>query len=241
MEDKTRVVAFDVDGTLLKGLHYSWSILWQAIGGESEQAKKVRKQFMQGKISYPDWCEADCQELKKGGLTQEKVKLAIRQSGTTLTKNLRNGIAKLKQYGFKVVIISGGADCVLQSFLPDLFDLFDEVWMNRFIFNEKTGILDTIIPTPYDWDDSKLGVKGKRVGFETVCEKYGANAKDSVFVGDDENDFSAMQSAGMKIYYNTDRLNAKEKAVGLPERVMIIDKDDLSAVVEEICVWSKKI
>ncbi|MBQ8685333.1 MAG: HAD-IB family phosphatase [Clostridia bacterium] len=241
-----RVVAFDVDGTLLKGFRYSWTILWQAIGGTSAAALRLKEDFVAGKISYPQWCKADCDELKAGGLTIEKMREALKNSGARLTKNLREAVLKLKENGCKVVIISGGADCILYEMLPDAKELFDKIYINRFVFDEYTGRLKDIIPTKYDWDMYAMGVEGKQAGFEKLCNRFHAKLKNSVFVGDDQNDFDAMAKAGMKIFYHTYSAEDPQRSFGdeeanpwrkMPSGVIIEQCDDLMVVADRILRW----
>ena len=243
-ENPLRVVAFDFDGTLIKGLRYSWTTLWKAIGGTGKEATRLKEAFELGHITYDDWLEADCKELKDGGLTLEMVQKAVAESGCTLTKNLVPAIKKLREHNCKIAVISGSVDSVLYSLIPNADELFDVIYINRFVYNKKTGVLDHIIPTKYDWDKYGSGVEGKQAALEKLCERYGAKLKDSVFVGDDYNDFAAMEIAGMKIYYYS--YSEKDPARGVGKRTnirkfpcdaIIEQKDDLMRVANRIIAW----
>ena len=235
---KRRLVAFDVDGTLIKGIRHSWTVLWQAIGKGEKEATQHKKAFEEGKLSYEAWCKSDLEALRAGGLTMEKVKIAAENAGCTLTNRLREAVDLLHKNNCKVAIISGGADCLLYALLPDADKIFDAIFINRCVFGAD-GVIAEIIPTKYDWDKDCLGVQGKEGGFELLCERYGAAKEDSVFVGDDRNDYKAMAMAGMKILYESGdgatRGFSSERPS--PADAIRINKDDLYYVAERIVRW----
>lgn len=197
------VVAFDLDGTLIRGVRHSWQFLWKSIGRNPSEAHKNIKDFLNGKIDYKQWVQQDFETFRNSGITLEKLNKTIAQSSSSLTNNLKEALQKLKYSGYVIAIISGGVDSVLKFFLPNPKELFDEIFINKLVWN-KNGQLVSIIPTPYDWDDSKLGVLGKCGGLKKICEKYDVPLSDSVFVGDDDNDKGVMKIAGRGIYYNSD-------------------------------------
>ena len=239
-----RLVAFDLDGTLIKGFRYSWTIVFKAIGSTGKEAVKFKEAFELGNISYQDWCKSDCEILSKGGLTFEKVQDAVKNSGASLTKNLVEAIEKLKSNGCRVAIISGGADSVLYALLPNARELFDEIFINELVYNKDTGILEKIKPTLYDWDRYGNGVEGKQAGFRLLCERYNVKPEESVFVGDDFNDVGAMETAGMKIFYYSYSQHDPTRGLGRRPEIRSIPSDaihepgnDLMRVANRILKW----
>ena len=233
-----KLVVFDLDGTLIKGIKYSWVLLYQSVGLSPELCKTGMKQFVNGEISYPEWCQRDLQELQRGGLTLNIAQNATKKN-CSLTKNFDSAINKLKQNGCAIGIISGGADIVLNSLIPNARELFDDnIFINKLIF-DSDGKLINIDPTPYDWDDKgKIrGVQGKSAGLLKLCDKYKIPHEHSIFVGDDDNDFEAMKLAGKKIFYHSHDPNDKIPGTGsrqLPEGLIIIVNDDLMEVANSI-------
>ena len=112
------------------------------------------------------------------------------------------------------------------------------IFINKLIFGSDGKLID-IRPTSYDWDDDgKIrGVQGKNTGLRELCVKYGVPLEDSVFVGDDDNDFKAMRIAGTKILYHSCDPNDKILGDGcreLPTGVKVIMENDLMKVVDLI-------
>lgn len=233
-----KLVVFDLDGTLIKGIKYSWTLLYQVANVPTEKCKIKKKEFENGEISYPEWVEFDCQELQAGGLTKEIAQTATKKN-CSLTVNFREAIKKLKDNGCAVGIISGGADIVLYSLIPDADALFDgNIYINKLKFDDSGKLID-IEATPYDWDDDGKvrGVQGKNEGLKRLCKKYNLNFVDSVFVGDDDNDFKAMRLAGTKILYHSCAPNDKTYGTGsrkIPDGVRFVMENDLMLVADII-------
>lgn len=229
------LVVFDVDGTLIKGIKHSWTPIYQKLG-VSPPGKENKRRFLNGEISYPEWCRIDLLNLQSFGLTYKIAREAAK--GCSLTKNLREGIAILKEHGYQVGIISGGADVILNTLLPDVDELFNgNVFINQLLFDKNTGKLQDIIPTPYDWDDTyqTRGVQGKNVGLKNLCRKYNIDLSDAVFVGDDENDFRAMEIAGRRYLYSLpNQSNFNDGRRSIPNFTEMILEDDLVYLAKRI-------
>ena len=234
-----KLVVFDLDGTLIKGIKYSWTLLYQAANVSTDKCRINKKRFVNGEISYPEWVDYDLAELRAGGLTKEIAQRAATVN-CALTKNFYPAIEKLKNAGCAFGIISGGVDIVLYTLIPDADEIFDHnIYINKLKFDEKTGELVDIEATPYDWDDDGKvrGVSGKNVGLKLLCKKYGIKVKDAVFVGDDDNDLKAMRIAGTKILYHSCDPSDATTGKGsrkIPEGTQVIYKNDLLEVADSI-------
>lgn len=128
-----------------------------------------------------------------------------------------------KDYGGKII------DAVLKHFIPDPEKYFDELFINRLVWDDQNNLID-IIATDYDWDPGKKGVLGKCGGLKEICRKYKVPLEKSVFVGNDENDFMAMRVAGRKVYFSAQGIETAKTVEG----VKIEQKNDLLAVAEYI-------
>lgn len=242
---KRRLVAFGLNGTLFKGVRYSWELAFQAAGLDWKRISKKRKEeFEDKRITYEKWCEEDCRALKEAGLTKQKLE-ELARSKITKVEHLREAIQKIKDAGHKVAVISGGVDTVLYALLPDAKELFDAIYINRFIYNKETGVLQNIIPTRYDWDDYLSGVEGKKTAIVRLCERYRISHDDTVFVGDDFNDMGALAFAYMKIFSfsscEDDPTRGKSRNVderSLPKDAIHESGNDLLRVADRIIAWN---
>ena len=225
------LVAFDLDGTLIKGIRHSWTLLWNELGVNSSIQIERKNMFKQGKISYLEWVQRDTEDLINHGLNKKHIANAVAKNHCTLTKNLDKAVSLLKDQGCLIAIISGGVDAILYELFPNASDFFDDIYINRFIFDDN-GNLQRISATEYDWDDQKKGVVGKKKGLERLCEKYSIPIENTVFVGDDLNDFSAMKAAGKRIFYCADRREFKNEE--MPKGITIIPSNDLMEVARVI-------
>lgn len=229
------LVAFDLDGTLIKGIRHSWTLIWNELGASNHAKRKT--EFYNGNISYLQWTELDCKELKKLSLKKSHFKKIVSDGKCSLTKELIPAITKLREAGFVTAIISGGIDTLLYELLPDADSYFDDIFINRFIYADN-GSLEYISATEYDWDDKKKGTVGKNRGLTRLCEKYGISVGNSVFVGDDLNDFAAMTSAGRKIFYCGDTREFKTEQ--LPLGITLVPDNNLLLVADKILTDSSE-
>lgn len=226
---KIRVAAFDVDGTLIKGIRHSWTIVWRHLKSENNSQKRLAE-FRRGEISYLDWCRLDAEEFRRRGLRREHFYEIVHGSRTcSLTNNAEEALRKLRDSGVVTAIISGGIDLLLHTVFPSANELFDEIFINRFVFSDD-GEFIGINATEYDWDDRYRGVVGKRRGLERICEKYGCSLQQAAFVGDDINDLHAMDAAGLKIFYCGDR----RERLDLPKEIDYMPENNLVKVADRI-------
>jgi HAD superfamily phosphoserine phosphatase-like hydrolase len=226
-----RLVAFDLDGTLIKGIRHSWTLAWKVLKVGNKKQKDRKRKFQNRKLSYLEWCRLDCKDFIKYGLKKSHFHEIVEHYNCVLTKNARSAIEKLRDHGVKTAIISGGIDTLLYALLPDADNLFDEILINRFLYKDD-GTLHTISATEYDWDYTKVGVVGKKRGLERICEKYNISIKNAAFVGDDLNDFEVMKGAGVRIFYCSDNREFPDEH--LPAGITFIPENDLMKVAERI-------
>ncbi|MCL2851120.1 MAG: HAD-IB family phosphatase [Firmicutes bacterium] len=228
----TGVVAFDVDGVLIKGIRHSWTLLWNLINKSTEDQYTRKDRFQTNKITYLEWVKQDLKDLKDAKFNVEDLREFIKGK-CGLVKNLRSEINRLRENGYITAIISGGVDTILFELLPDAHDLFDEIFINKFTY-DKNGFIENISATEYDWSDDKRGVVGKNRGLERVCEKYGVPLSKSVFVGDDRNDLKAMKIAGRSIFFCSEGQRNFQRDRNYPTNVVNIYDKDLKFVVDVI-------
>jgi HAD superfamily phosphoserine phosphatase-like hydrolase len=218
-----RLVAFDLDGTLIQGMEYSWKLVWAYLGFDDAVRREGMQKYLKGDFSYAEWCAWCCAKFMGAGKPLSKrhfrdIALAVR-----LTKNFSSTIQALKAGGCAVALISGGIDALMYEIIPDADELFNRrVFINRFVFSDD-GTLVNIEPTDGDFE-------GKRVVLERVCKELGCTLSETVFVGDNLNDehLIAASEIGLKIAYNATSPRVRALAD------VVIPTDDLSLILPHI-------
>ena len=56
---KYKLVCFDVDGTLIDNIKFSWQLFHDYFQTDEHRREDAKKKFFDGKISYMEWAEHD--------------------------------------------------------------------------------------------------------------------------------------------------------------------------------------
>lgn len=216
---KYKVVAFDMDGTILKGYTFSWTLVWDYLKYPKKLQKTGMQRYRSGSTSYKEWCEWACNLFIEKNLRRTDFP-AIMQP-VTLTNNFYDTIRILKKEGIIVALISGGIDIFLKERIPDAANIFDYIFINKLTFDTHDR-LSGVVTTDYDFD-------GKAKALELICAANGCNINESVFIGEGFNDQEIANIAGLTIAYppSTDQGVREVAGVGIQE-------DDLSLILEHI-------
>jgi HAD superfamily phosphoserine phosphatase-like hydrolase len=194
-----RLVAFDVDGTLLQGPGYIWS--WKLVWLYLKYEDNVRAQLMAEYINvrkdkqkgwYKEWCDVAAKKFRQRKLKRSD--FAEITKDLTPVDGLYEVIEALKQKGMKLAIISGGIDVFLEEKIPQYRQLFDYVFVNKFRFDEN-GLFSNVDPTNYDFE-------GKYTAIKDICDEAGYDIQQAVFVGDGFNDAHVIGRVGKTIGFN---------------------------------------
>jgi phosphoserine phosphatase len=227
-----KTVAFDLDGTLLRGenFQFSWELVWSGLGfsrGIQSDLKRAYRRSVQENPgdaeriqAYREWCQKACDYFVSRNLTRDQLSGIAKP--LSLTKNLLPALTRLRREGFVVGIISGGINCFLEDKLPDFREWFDFVFINELTF-DRGGNLEGVIATEYDFE-------GKAKALQHMCKRARCTEDEAVFVGDGFNDETIMLAACMSIAYPP-----KDQAVKGVSQTHIAE-DNLELVVPYICV-----
>ena len=198
-----KLVAFDFDGTLMRGhnFSFSWEAVWQGLAFSRRIQKQLRQEYRlrseadptrESRIrAYRDWCDKACEYFRKRGLT--RAQLREFSNPLWLTINCRDAMDNLRRHGVVIAIISGGINTFLEDVFPDYSDYVDFVFMNEFEF-APTGALRGVRATAFDF-------LGKAEALELVCERVGCTPEEAIFVGDHFNDEEIMLRVNKAIAY----------------------------------------
>lgn len=184
-----RLIAFDLDGTLVEGTIFVWKTLHEHFKTDAQRRQKAADDFHGGRISYSDWFETDLELLEARGADRASI-LAV-FDGLRPAPGARETLAELRRRKFRLGLISGSLDILLERFFPGAFD---HVLINRIAF-DALGRIQGGIPTPYD-------LEGKADGLSELARREGLTAGECAFVGDNLNDLAVLRAAGLAIGVN---------------------------------------
>lgn len=215
---KYKLVCFDVDGTLIDNVKFSWQIFHDYFQTDKGVREDAKNKFLSGNISYLEWAEHDINMWKEKKAKKNDFLKALEP--LKLMNGAMETLKELKKNNMKLAIISGSLNIVLEKFIPNYNDFFDDVFLSRIHFDEH-GNISKIEPTEFDM------IK-KADALKHIAEREKISLKECVFVGDYLNDVKVIQEAGLGIAFNCNEEELKKVAD------VVIEKKDLREVLKYI-------
>ncbi|MBN1386119.1 HAD family phosphatase [Candidatus Woesearchaeota archaeon] len=193
-----RLVCFDLDGTILDN-EFIWTDMHLALKTDMGKRKEAAERFRKKEISYQEWADHDIEMFVEQG--------AKKQDIINIAKKIRfipgaiETLRELKRRGYRLAVISGSVDTVLEAVMPDYKRIFDDVLINSFVY-DRNGALVGCRATEFDFEHKALGLR-------KLAEEQKISTKDCAFIGDHLNDIEIASEAGFSIAFNSksDRLN----------------------------------
>jgi phosphoserine phosphatase len=111
-------------------------------------------------------------------------------------------------------------DVFLEEKLPDAYELFDYIFINRLQFDDQ-GIIRGVESTPYDF-------AGKATALEFLAETHGTTLANVAFVGEGFNDSTVASKVGLSIAYPPTAYGMKAAS-----KIEIID-DNLLLILDHV-------
>ena len=187
------LICFDVDGTLV--VHPEGRIVWEILNTRftgTDTANVARfHDYRAGAITYADWVALDVGDWLRAGATRAQILEAIGE--LELIGGARETLRELKRRGYKLAVVSGTIDIVLDTLFPD--HPFDDVFVNHLHF-DGDGRLAGWTATPSDVD-------GKARALREIAEREGIPLDRCAYVGDAINDLDIAREAGFAIALNS--------------------------------------
>jgi phosphoserine phosphatase len=197
---KYKLVAFDLDGTLLVGKS-SWWKLHQYFG-TIELSLGNMKDYEEGKITYDEWMRRDIAlwKPKPHITTIEKILLDY-----TLAPHAEHVISTLTERKLHVVIVTTGLDIVANSVASKL--RVPNVIANGLVLDENGYLTNRVI--------FNVDLFEKHKAFNRLIKKMGIPRSQCIAVGDSKYDVNFLKSAGLGIACkkDSDLMNAADVAI----------------------------
>lgn len=215
---KYKLVCFDVDGTLVDNVKFSWQVFHDYFETDKHRREDAKNAFFSGKITYKQWAEHDISLWKEGDAKKQDFFRAMKD--LKLMNGAMETLKELKKNKIKLAIISGSLNIILERFIPNYEEFFDDVFLSRIYFGED-GSITKVDATEYDMD-------GKALALKKIADKEKIKLSECVFIGDYLNDLKIMQEAGLGIAFNCIHDELKQVAG------VVIEKKDLREVLKYI-------
>lgn len=217
---KYKLVCFDVDGTLVDNVVYSWELFHESFNVDMERRKKARDKFYNNEISYLEWAEHDIGLWVEKGINKQQFIDAIKKADLKLMEGARETLETLRSKGCKLAIISGSLNILLDTLLPDYKKIFSDIFLSRLYFDKK-GNISKVEATQYD-------MAGKAEALKIIANRENIPLSQCVHIGDHHNDVMIAKIAGLSIAFD-----AKDEELR-KEADIVIDKKDLREVLKYI-------
>ena len=198
--DSIRLIAFDLDGTLVDRTVFIWSTLHEHFGSDPARRKRARDDFFAGRISYAEWFHTDLEMLSARGATRKAILACF--SDLEPGPGAIETLTALADRGYRLGLISGSLDVLLDHFFPT--HPFDHVMINRLRFDDAGNIAGGE-PTPYD-------LAAKATGLIEMGRRCDLAVSQCAFIGDNFNDLEAMRTAGFSVGVNVKHPDVYEAA-----------------------------
>ncbi|MDP7244854.1 MAG: HAD family phosphatase [Flavobacteriales bacterium] len=215
---KYKLVCFDVDGTLIDNVKFSWQIFHDYFQTDKHRREDAKNKFLNGKISYLEWANHDINLWKEKNAKKKDFFKAI--ENLRLMNGAMETLRELKNNNIKLAIVSGSVNVVLEKFIPDYNEFFDDVFLSRIYFDEEGSILKV--------EATEFDMEKKAEALKQIAEREKIKLEECVFVGDYLNDMKIIQDAGLGIAFNCQHDKLKEVAD------VVIEKKDLREVLKYI-------
>ncbi|MFH1641277.1 MAG: HAD family phosphatase [Nanoarchaeota archaeon] len=215
-----KLVCFDLDGTLVDNIVFSWQLFHEYFKTDSKKREKVKAKFYNGEISYLEWARHDINMWVAKNAKKKDFMDALKKNNVKLMKGARETLNILKNKGMKLAIVSGSLNIILEYVLPDYKDYFDDVYLSWIHF-DKIGNVTEVKVTEYDMNK-------KADALRRIAAEQKIALKECVFIGDHHNDLKIAELAGFSIAFDAKDEDLRKVAD------VCVDKKNLKEVLQYI-------
>ncbi|MEZ5963207.1 MAG: HAD-IB family phosphatase [Planctomycetota bacterium] len=200
-----RLAVFDFDGTLTHPGSQNlttWEMLWQAVGLDVEECGRYLVDFLDGRITHPEWCDITSRKWRQAGMRESHLRDVARK--IRLLPGTAELLRALRDAGVGIYIVSGSIHEVIKIVLGELWQYCGDVKSNHVIFSES-GELAGIQGTQYDF-------QGKAQYVSDLIKQRMVAPLETLFVGNSLNDVWVGNSGARTLCINpyvTDGFNKR--------------------------------
>lgn len=193
--NNTKLVCFDLDDTIIE--QNSWLKLNFALGLTKEEDDDLYEKYHYKKeITYAEWiAELLILYKQRGKANFDNIVASL--SGYEYKKDSKEIIEYLKNKGYKVALVSGSFNIVVDLVARDLdIDIAEAI--NNFVFDVNNNLENITIMG--DEKIAKLNI------LEDICLKLGIKIEDCVCIGDGANDIEMFKKTQKGITFKGSRI-----------------------------------
>jgi phosphoserine phosphatase len=207
-----KLVVFDLDGTLTAERSI-WEYIHVKLGKWYGYAEEYQRRFLQGKISYRQFCELDAQVWR--GMRVDQLRDIVRT--VPFNPGVDELTSLLKDLGLKLTLISSGLD-VLSEWVEEKYG-FDYGVSNGLLHED--GILSGEVEIKVHYDRKAEWVRN-------IMDMFGVRDDEIIAIGDSAGDMEMFEMAGFSISFNS----SSAELDGMAD--VVIKGNDLSQIIPRL-------
>ncbi len=182
-----KLVVFDLDGTLTAERSI-WEYIHVKLGKWHGYAEEYQRQFLQGKISYRQFCELDARVWK--GMKVDHLRDIVR--AVPFNPGADELISRLRELGLRLTLVSSGLN-VLSEWVEEKYG-FDYGVSNRILHED--GVLTGEVEIRVHYDRKAEWVRN-------IMDIFRVRSDEIIAIGDSVGDTEMFEMAGFSVSFNS--------------------------------------